>query len=145
MAEDPSSSGGASSIDQGNDDDNSFSEGSSDGENQNPNFANVVIPPETVRVARLLIKSQPLKKTMRKVRTKNRTPEEMDSYKMEMEAYLHDLFDLPFCFSRYWTRFTSCCCLHMQRENCLFPAVMARLGKFFFCSPFYHNQTNLPF
>jgi hypothetical protein len=142
MAEYPSSSGDASSIDQGNDDDDSFSEGCSDGENQNPNFANVVIPPETVRVALLLIKSQPLKKAMRKVRTKNRTPEEMDGYKMEMEAYLHNLFDLPFCFSRYRTRFTSCCCLHMQRENCLFPAVAARLGKFCISSPFLSQPNN---
>jgi hypothetical protein len=46
MAEDPSSSGDASSIDQGNDDDDSFSEGCSDGENQNPKLLMLLFLPK---------------------------------------------------------------------------------------------------
>jgi hypothetical protein len=105
MVEGPSSSGDASSINKDNDYDSSFSDGSSDGENHNPNFGNVV-PQETVQVVLLLIKSQPLKKAIQKVWTKNRTPEEMDGYKMEMEEYIQNLFDLPFCFSLYRWCFT---------------------------------------
>jgi hypothetical protein len=119
------------------------SDGSSDGENHDPNVENA-IPQETVCAALLLIKSQPLKKAMRKVRTKKRTEDEVEGYKFEMEEHLHNLLNLPFCFSPYRMHFTSCRCLHSQRENCLFPAVAARLGTspFFFLLFFFIKLTN---
>jgi hypothetical protein len=111
------------------------------GENHEPNVG-YFIPQETVRAALLLIKSQPLKKAMQKVQTKNRTEDEVEGYKFEMEEYLHYLFNLPFYFSRYRMHFMSCRCLHTQRENCLFPAVAARLGTFPFCLYSFFSSFN---
>ena len=71
MAEFPGSSDEASSIIGEDDDDENNSDGSSDGENHDPNVENV-IPQETDHAAPLLIKSQPLKKAMQKVRTKKK-------------------------------------------------------------------------
>jgi hypothetical protein len=72
MAEIPGSSDEASSIiSEDDDDDNNNSDGSSDRENHDPNVENV-IPQEMVCAALLLIKSQPLKKAMWKVRTKKK-------------------------------------------------------------------------
>jgi len=71
MAEFPGSSHEASSIISEDDDDDNNSDGSSDGGNHDPNVENV-IPQEMVCAALLLIKSQPLKKAMWKVRTKKK-------------------------------------------------------------------------
>ncbi len=56
MAEFPGSSNEASSIISKDDDDDNNSDGSSDGENHDPNVGKV-IPQETVHAALLLIKS----------------------------------------------------------------------------------------
>jgi hypothetical protein len=74
---------------------------------------------------------------------KNRTEDEVEGYKFEMEEYLHNLFNLPFCFSQYRMHFISCHCLHTQRENYLFPAVAARLGTFPFFVFFFFSLLTL--
>ena len=136
MAEFSGSSDEASSFIGEDDDDDNNSDGSSDGENHDPNVENV-IPQETVRAALLLIKSQPLKKAMRKVRTKKRTEDEVEGYKFEMEEYLHNLFNLPFCFSRYRMHFTSCRCLHSQREIVYFLLLQPGLVRLLFVCIFF--------
>jgi hypothetical protein len=43
--------------------------------------------------------------------------------------YLQQLFDLPFCFSKYSKKFLSCSCLKEHNENCPFDVVADRLSK----------------
>jgi hypothetical protein len=110
-------------------DDDSNYDGSSDEEN-NQNVANV--DPESIAVAHRLIKSQPLKKALRKVKTKHRTPEQIRAFNAEIEEYLTTLFNLPYCFSRYQCRFVSCRCVQVAQQGYSFSFLAARLGKFLF-------------
>lgn len=110
-------------------DGDSVYDGSSDEEN-NPIVINV--DRETVHVAQRLIKSQPLKKGFRTVKTKgSRTPEEIAEIKAEVEDYLTTLFNLPYCFARYQGRFVSCRCIYLEQQQCgSLSALAVRLGEF---------------
>jgi hypothetical protein len=109
-------------------DDGGSYDGSSDEENDQ-NIANV--DAETVAVAHRLIKSQPLKKALRKVKTKARTDEEINALNMEIKDYLTTLFNLPYCFARYQGRFVSCRCVQIAQQGCSFSFLAVRLGEFF--------------
>ena len=115
--------------DSDNPDDDSNYDSFSDEENEQ-NVAN--IDPESVVVAHRLIKSQPLKKVLRKVKTKARTPEEIRAFSAEIEDYLTTLFSLPYCFARYQRRFVSCCCVKSAQQGCSFAFLATRLGEFLF-------------
>lgn len=108
-------------------DDDSIYNGSSDEEN-NLNVAN--IDPESIAVAHRLIKSQPLKKVLRKVKTKACTQEEINAFNEEIEEYLTMLFNLPYCFARYQRRFVSCRCVNLAQQGCSFAFLAVRLGEF---------------
>ena len=110
------------------DDDSSF-DGSSDEEN-NQNAVNV--DPQAVNVAHRLIKTQPLKKALRRVKTKTRTPEEIRTLHTEVEEYLTTLFSLPYCFARYQQRFVSCRCVQLAQQGCSFSFLAVKLGKLFY-------------
>lgn len=109
------------------DDNGSVFDGSSDEEN-NPNTIN--IDPAIVTAAQRLIKSQPLKKAARKVKTKgSRTPEEITAMQTEVEEYLTNLFSLPYCFARYQGRFVSCRCICSVERCGSLSALAIRLGE----------------
>ncbi len=94
------------------------------------NDGNVVnIDPEAVAVAHRLIKSQPLNKAARKVKTKCRMDGELRAFNAEVEEYLTTLFNFPYCFARYHGRFLSCRCLQLQRQDVLVSTLAIRLGK----------------
>jgi hypothetical protein len=94
------------------------------------NDGNVInIDPQVIAVAHRLIKSQPLKKAARKVKTKCWTDGELRDFNAEVEEYLTTLFNFPYCFARYHGRFVSCRCLQLQRQDVLVSTLAIRLGK----------------
>jgi hypothetical protein len=72
-----------------------------------------------------LVTGNPLKLFERKCKGGTKGGEEP----VAVVEYLQQLFDLPYCFSKYSKKKLSCSCLKEHKENCPFDAVADRLSK----------------